>query len=345
MSSTTTSAIYDNKSQANFKSWNRSILRKFDSHPDKLLPVVTKGKLDVMYKAKFRHAVLIDDKAISKDDLDAAVEEQLESCNNSAYLIIVETISCKTTLSHIERAFDSDGHQAYQYICDLWKVDDNENRIDRVKNERDALIKNGMANGTCKAATAYVEELLRLNDELNGSTYHLEDAALVKDVLSQLSRFHATTVNAYRAAEVSAKDWKKNFAAMWTEVADLLESQDSDAKVQHGPTDVLTISADSADPADPVAEMRALLADAKATIEKQQQQISILATAPHHGGGGGGPGGPRRDRSELAACPERQETRHRPHPRLHWQGRRGGQDYCGRSSQAVQQVQGPHGDG
>ena len=53
-----------------------------------------------------------------------------------------------------------------------------------MKNERDALIKNGMANGTCKAATAYVEELLRLNDELNGSTYHLEDAALVKDVLS-----------------------------------------------------------------------------------------------------------------------------------------------------------------
>ena len=302
MSSTTTSAIYDNKSQANFKSWNRSILRKFDSHPDKLLPVVTKGKLDVMYKAKFRHAVLIDDKAISKEDLDAAVEEQLESCNNSAYLIIVETVSCKTTLSHIERAFDSDGHHAYQYICDLWKVDDNENRIDRVKNERDALIKNGMTNGTCKAATAYVEELQRLNDELNGSTYHLDGAALVKDVLSQLSRFHATTVNAYRAAKVSVKDWKKDFAKMWTEVADLLESQDSDAKVQHGPTDVLTISADPADPTDPVVEMRALLADAKATIEKQQQQISILATAPHHGGGGGGPGGPRRERSELTAC-------------------------------------------
>ena len=301
MSSTTTSAIYDNKSQANYKSWNRSILRKFDSHPDKLLPVVTKGKLDVMYRAKFRNAVYNND---TTDDLDVACAEQLKSCNNSAYLIIIETISCKTTLSHIEREFDSDGNKAYEYIRDLWKVDDNENRIDRVKNERDALIKNGMANGTCKAATAYVEELLRLNDELNGSTYHLEDAALVKDVLSQLSRFHATTVNAYRAAKVSVKDWKKDFAKMWTEVADLLESQDSDAKVQHGPTDVLTISADSADPADPMAEMRALLADAKVTIEKQQQQISILATAPHHGGGGGGPGGPRRDRSELAACPD-----------------------------------------
>ena len=184
MSSTTTSAIYDNKSQTNFKSWNRFILHKFDSHPDKLLPVVTNGKLDVMYRAKFRHAVQSDDKKISADDLDAAVAEQLKSCNNSAYLIIVETISCKTTLSHIERAFDSDGHQAYKYICDLWKVDDNENRIDRVKNERDALIKNGMANGTCKAATAYVEELQRLNDELKGSTYHLADAALVKDVLT-----------------------------------------------------------------------------------------------------------------------------------------------------------------
>jgi hypothetical protein len=32
---------------------------------------------------------------------------------------------------------------------------------------------------------------------LNGSTYHLDGVALVKDVLSQLSRFHATTVNAY----------------------------------------------------------------------------------------------------------------------------------------------------
>ena len=31
------------------------------------------------------HAVLIDDKKISEDDLDAAVEEQLESYNNSAY--------------------------------------------------------------------------------------------------------------------------------------------------------------------------------------------------------------------------------------------------------------------
>ena len=58
MSSTTTSAIfYDNKSQTNYKSWNRSILRKFDSHPDKLLPVVTVGTLDIMYKAKFRNAV------------------------------------------------------------------------------------------------------------------------------------------------------------------------------------------------------------------------------------------------------------------------------------------------
>ena len=257
---TTSVIFYDNKSQTNYKSWNRFILRKFDSHPDKLLPVVTKGKLDVMYRAKFRNAIYNND---TNDDLDVACEEQLESCNNSAYLIIIETVSCKTTLSHIERAFDSNGNKAYQYICDLWKVDDNENRIDRVKNERDALIKNGMANGTCKAATAYVEELLRLNDELNGSTYHLEDAALVKDVLSQLSRFHATTVNAYRAAKVSVKDWKKDFAKMWTEVADLLESQDSDAKVQHGPTDVLTISAD---PADPMVEMRALLADAKVTI-------------------------------------------------------------------------------
>ena len=135
MSTTTTSVIfYDNKSQANFKSCNRFILRKFDSHPDKLLPVATKGKLDVMYKAKFRHAVLSDDKKISADDLDAAVAEQLESCNNSAYLIIIETVSCKTTLSHIERAFDSDGNKAYEYIRDLCKVDDNKNRIDRVKN-------------------------------------------------------------------------------------------------------------------------------------------------------------------------------------------------------------------
>ena len=187
MSSTTTSVIYDNKSQTNYKSWNRFILRKLDSHPDKLLPVVTGGTLDIMYKAKVRHAVLIDDKNISPADLDVAVAEQLKSCKLSAYLIIVETISCKTTLSHIERAFDSDGHQAYKYICGLWKVDNNENRIDRVKNERDALIKNGMTNGTCKAATAYVEELQRLNDELNGSIYYLDGAALVKDVLSQLS--------------------------------------------------------------------------------------------------------------------------------------------------------------
>ena len=62
---------------------------------------------------------------------------------------------------------------------------------------------------------------------------------------------------------MNVKDWKSNFAAMWSEVGDLLESQDSDARIQHGPTDVL---ATSADPADPMAEMRALLAEAKATI-------------------------------------------------------------------------------
>jgi hypothetical protein len=77
-----------------------------------------------------------------------------------------------------------------------------------VKNERDAHIKNGMTDGTYKAATAYVEELQRLNDELHGSTYYLDGAALVKDVLSQLSRFHTTTVNACRAAKVNVKDWK-----------------------------------------------------------------------------------------------------------------------------------------
>ena len=59
-----------------------------------------------------------------------------------------------------------------------------------------------MTDWTYKAATAYVEELQRLNDELHGSTYHFDGAALVKDVLSQLSRFHATTLNAYRAAKV-----------------------------------------------------------------------------------------------------------------------------------------------
>ena len=69
MSSTTTSVIYDNKSQTNYKSWNRFILRKFDSHPDKLLPVVTKGKLDVMYRAKFRNAIYNND---TNDDLDVA---------------------------------------------------------------------------------------------------------------------------------------------------------------------------------------------------------------------------------------------------------------------------------
>eukprot|EP00966_Prymnesium_polylepis_P098800 2287980-Prymnesium_polylepis.1 len=31
--------------------------------------------------------------------------------------------------------------------------------------------------------------------------------------------------------------WKTNFAKMWGEVGDLLESQDSDARIQHGPTD------------------------------------------------------------------------------------------------------------
>ena len=107
-----------------------------------------------------------------------------------------------------------------------------------MKNERDALIKNGMTNGTCKAATAYVEELQRLNDELKGFTYHLDDAALVKDVLSQLSRFHATTVNAYRAAKVNVTGWKGNFAAMWSEVGDLLESQDADAKIHRCANDL-----------------------------------------------------------------------------------------------------------
>jgi hypothetical protein len=84
-----------------------------------------------------------------------------------------------------------------------------------VKNERDAHIKTGMTDRTHKAATAYVEELQRLNDELQGSTYYRDAAALVKDVLSQLSRFHTTTVNAYRAAKVGVKDWKRNFANMW----------------------------------------------------------------------------------------------------------------------------------
>eukprot|EP00966_Prymnesium_polylepis_P040717 945029-Prymnesium_polylepis.1 len=50
MSSTTTSVIYDNKSQTNFKSRHRYILRKFDGHPDKLLPVATAGKLDALYR-------------------------------------------------------------------------------------------------------------------------------------------------------------------------------------------------------------------------------------------------------------------------------------------------------
>eukprot|EP00966_Prymnesium_polylepis_P005913 135198-Prymnesium_polylepis.1 len=67
MSSTTTSVIYDNKSQTNFKSSHRYILRKIDSHPDKLLPVATAGKLDIVYKTKFRAAVLNDDKDANLD--------------------------------------------------------------------------------------------------------------------------------------------------------------------------------------------------------------------------------------------------------------------------------------
>eukprot|EP00966_Prymnesium_polylepis_P081443 1887276-Prymnesium_polylepis.1 len=53
-------------------------------HPP-LLPVATAGKLDIMYKAKFRAAVYGDDKATN---LDNACTEQLATCNNSAYLII-----------------------------------------------------------------------------------------------------------------------------------------------------------------------------------------------------------------------------------------------------------------
>ena len=263
MSSTTASVLYDNKSVTNFKAWDRYILRKLDNHSDKLLSVATSGKLDIVYRAKFRSIIKSDIKDITDANLDIMCNEQYEACNKSTYLMIVETISDKTTLSHIERDYDSKGYEAYKYICGLWKVEDNENRIDRVKNERDAHIATGMTDGSHKAATAWVEELQRLNSELYKSTFYLDDPGLVKTVLSQVSRFHTTTVNAYRAAKVATPAWKADFKKVWDEISDLLESQDSDAKIQHGPTDVLTTSTDQS------ADLQAQLAKALATIEPE----------------------------------------------------------------------------
>ena len=227
MTSTTSSAIkLTNQSLNNFQQWKRSLDATYSKHPDKLLSVVQDGKLSVTTELKIRQAA-----TAAGADPDKMVKAHKDELDTSAYYILIDTIASAPLLKTIERKFGDDNNagDAYDYICSLWKLD--EDKTDEYlvakNNKRDDYVRAGPTSGTLEHVTTYVEAMLEMNEEFKGTSFHWNDNRLTTQFLTALRKHEPTLVDGYRSSRTET-NWKNDFEKNWAAVGKLLESKDDE---------------------------------------------------------------------------------------------------------------------
>ena len=222
---------YLNTSRDNFKKWKRSVDAKLAKHPDRLLPVVQDQELAVATKTKVLQTAA--GLGYNPTEVDKLLVETLREADTSAYFIIIDTIACTTTMNTIDRKFgnNNDASGAYDYICNKWALGEAETTDEKLvakDDERTDFVRKGPESGALHHVTAFVEELLDMNAELEGTEFHWKDSLLVTRLLTAVGKHERSLVDSYRATKAGQSEWKKDFDVVWSEFQKLLEVKTSE---------------------------------------------------------------------------------------------------------------------
>jgi hypothetical protein len=244
--STPADVKYLSNSRANYLDWKRSFEAKLSHHSNKLLTVVEHDELAKSVEIKLRAQYKTLDMA-----WDATTKaEHLSELRTEAYHILLPTIGDIPTLQHIERSYgrSRDVCKAYKYINDRWAIatTDDERQVAKDR-ERSDLIHAGTPSASLVHVERFVEQLLSINDELQGTAFHWSDTIISTRVLEVIQVHDRAFVSGFKGARSHDASWKTDFAKLWGATLGLraqLESMqgadDTDARRQ---SDVLATQA------------------------------------------------------------------------------------------------------
>ena len=213
---------FDNTTKANFTKWQRYILAAADKHPDRLHDILTTRALHPDKLLNYKKSYI----AIGETFTGGTKQSYLISADKSAYVLLTDSISDKTTLQTLARKFNGEGHNAYDFICGLWNAKTDDDRRMVVYEKRAELIHAGATSGSKAHMTQFIEELLEYNEELDGSEYEMTDATATSTLLIALQKHNKPLVSAYRATKKASgvANWKDNFDGIWKDIQQQLES-------------------------------------------------------------------------------------------------------------------------
>ena len=201
MSATQASKLttYLNTDRENFQAWKRDIDAFLSAHPDKLLSVVTTGKMASVTRLRFKAQC----KQLG-DDWDSDTETDLTNeLDTLAYHIILPTIQDKTTLTTIERKYSAtrNARKAYEYVCDQWRLNagSSAEHISKDK-DRAKILETGAKSASLAHMTEFVEAYLDHNAQLSGTDFHHKNSVVISHVLAALAKHDRSFVSGFKGA-------------------------------------------------------------------------------------------------------------------------------------------------
>ena len=273
LSTTKTPTMYLATTRENYQNWRRDLSAILATHPDNLLTVVTEKKLATTVELKYHK----DYKSLDVTWSPAAKAEIINDLDTKAYHIMLPTIGDATTLKTIERICgnDSDAHKMLETIDAKWATAGDEDRAINKSRQRDEHLKEGAKSASLAHMTEFVEKLLELNDQTEGTDFHLKPTVLTTHVLDALSKHKPSYVDGVKGKNAGTADWRAKFDDVWDDLKKSLESMDTTAEnnATNDRTDVLATN--GADPRDKQIE----------SLQKQIDTLTtILATLGHNAG-------------------------------------------------------------
>ena len=239
-SNTTSMSKFDNTSRENYNAWRIEINEKLTGHRNALITIVNDEALTSSIRMRIRGQCA----TLRLDATETAqiMKDHHKEFNTEAYYIVLNSVAHKTTRDVLKREHHHDGHKAYKYINDMWSKVSTRQRAMARDADRAEIIRVGARSGSLEHMTTFVEDLLRINVELKGTSYEFPGDVLTNHMLGALRRHDPAYVRGFVGSYSGYEEQFDDFNHIRSEVKGSLEASDLDKK-RDTAADVLHTSA------------------------------------------------------------------------------------------------------